>query len=44
MTQNETLERIAQHPRLVGFLFTMSLALAHAGSAAANGASMTPGP
>ncbi|WP_449272269.1 DUF7503 family protein [Halorussus ruber] len=44
MTQSETLERLARHPRMIGFLFTMSLVLAQAGNAAANHSGMNPGP
>lgn len=44
MTQNELLATVEQHPRMIGFLFTMSLVLAQAGSAAANISATNPGP
>lgn len=43
MTKNKTLECLEQHPRMIGFLFTMGMVMMQAGNVAANAAS-TNGP
>jgi len=43
MTRNELAERLAEHPRLIGALFTAMLLLANWGMAAANNYAATNG-
>ncbi|WP_420028714.1 DUF7503 family protein [Halorussus caseinilyticus] len=38
------LDTLAQHPRLIGFLFTTGMVLAQTGNAAANQIGANPGP
>jgi len=45
MSDNDSLTAyLADHPRMIGALFTLLLLVSQAGSAAANGAQATPGP
>ena len=45
MSDNDSLTAyLADHPRMIGALFTILLLVSQAGSAAANGAQTVPGP
>ncbi|WP_202614457.1 DUF7503 family protein [Halostella litorea] len=45
MSDNDSLTTyLADHPRMIGALFTLLLLVSQAGSAAANGAQAVPGP
>lgn len=45
MSDNDSLTAyLADHPRMIGALFTLVLLSAQAGTAAANGAQTVPGP
>ncbi|MFC7079727.1 DUF7503 family protein [Halorussus caseinilyticus] len=44
MSKNTMLDTLAQHPRLIGFLFTTGMVLVQAGNVAANNTGMTNGP
>lgn len=44
MSKTNALDYLAEHPRLIGYLFTMGLVLLQAGNVAGNGTGMTNGP
>lgn len=44
MSKKTLLTSIEQHPRLIGFLFTMGMVLSQAGTVVANSTGMNNGP
>ncbi|WP_449272258.1 DUF7503 family protein [Halorussus litoreus] len=44
MSRHSTLDWLEQHPRMIGFLFTVSMVLMQAGNVVANQEGVTNGP